>query len=66
MDANSRQAEKLSTLVRLPGIVINASQLSSRATQLHIQCKSCRTVKTVKVSGAMGGEKAALPRRCDA
>jgi DNA replication licensing factor MCM5 len=60
------QADKLTTLVRLPGIVINASQLSSRATELHLQCKSCRSVRVNKVSGAMGGEKAALPRRCDA
>jgi DNA replication licensing factor MCM5 len=60
------QANTLTTLVRLPGIVINASQLSSRATQLHLQCKGCRTVKTVKVPSTLGGEKAALPRRCDA
>ncbi|RSH93859.1 minichromosome maintenance protein 5 [Saitozyma podzolica] len=59
-------ANTLTTLVRLPGIVINASQLSSRATQLHLQCKGCRTVKTVKVPSTLGGEKAALPRRCDA
>ncbi|KAL1410983.1 minichromosome maintenance protein 5 [Vanrija albida] len=59
-------ADTLTTLVRLPGIVINASQLSARATELHLQCKSCRTVKVVKVPGGMGGERAALPRRCDA
>ncbi|ODN83451.1 hypothetical protein L202_01589 [Cryptococcus amylolentus CBS 6039] len=59
-------ANTLTTLVRLPGIVINASQLSSRATELALQCKSCRTVKHVKVSGAIGGERSALPRRCDA
>ncbi|ORY29998.1 MCM2/3/5 family-domain-containing protein [Naematelia encephala] len=59
-------ANTLTTLVRLPGIVINASQLSSRATELHLQCKGCRSVKTVKVPSTLGGEKAALPRRCDA
>lgn len=59
-------ANTLTTLVRLPGIVINASQLSSRATALHLQCKGCRSVKTVKVSSAIGGERAALPRKCDA
>ncbi|ODN98304.1 minichromosome maintenance protein 5 (cell division control protein 46) [Cryptococcus wingfieldii CBS 7118] len=59
-------ANTLTTLVRLPGIVINASQLSSRATELALQCKSCRSVKHVKVSGAIGGERSALPRRCDA
>lgn len=60
------QANTLTTLVRLPGIVINASQLSSRATELALQCKGCRSVKHVKVPGAIGGERAALPRRCDA
>ncbi|AAW41973.1 ATP dependent DNA helicase, putative [Cryptococcus deneoformans JEC21] len=59
-------ANTLTTLVRLPGIVINASQLTSRATELALQCKGCRSVKHVKVSGAIGGERAALPRRCDA
>ncbi|WWD01094.1 hypothetical protein V866_008032 [Kwoniella sp. B9012] len=59
-------ANTLTTLVRLPGIVINASQLSSRATELHLQCKGCRSVKTVKVPSTLGGERAALPRRCDA
>ncbi|WVQ78482.1 hypothetical protein IAT38_000568 [Cryptococcus sp. DSM 104549] len=59
-------ASTLTTLVRLPGIVINASQLSSRATELALQCKGCRTVKHVKVPSAIGGERAALPRRCDA
>lgn len=60
------QANTLTTLVRLPGIVINASQLSSRATELHLQCKGCRSVKNVKVPHGLGGERAALPRRCDA
>lgn len=59
-------ADTLTKLVRLPGIVINASQLSSRATELHLQCKACRTVKLVKVGGSLGAEKAALPRRCEA
>jgi DNA replication licensing factor MCM5 len=59
-------AEKLTQLVRLPGIVINASQLSSRATELQLQCKACRSVKAVKVGQSLGAEKTALPRRCDA
>ena len=59
-------ANTLTTLVRLPGIVINASQISSRATELHLQCKGCRSVKSVKVASTLGGERAALPRQCDA
>ncbi|KAK4689763.1 DNA replication licensing factor MCM5, partial [Tremellales sp. Uapishka_1] len=59
-------ADTLTTLVRLPGIVINASQLSSRATELHLLCKGCRSTKIVKVAGGMGGDRAGLPRKCDA
>ncbi|KAJ9095239.1 hypothetical protein QFC21_005605 [Naganishia friedmannii] len=58
-------ANTLSKLVRLPGIVINASQLSSRASSLCIQCKGCRTTKNIKQPGGMGGENKGLPRRCD-
>ncbi|BEI81572.1 hypothetical protein CcaverHIS002_0207320 [Cutaneotrichosporon cavernicola] len=43
-----------------------AQLLSSRATELHLQCKACRSVKAVKVGQNLGSEKTALPRRCDA
>ena len=59
------QANTLSKLVRLPGIVINASQLSSRASSLCIQCKGCRNTKTIKQVAGMGNEGKGLPRRCD-
>ncbi|GHJ89483.1 hypothetical protein NliqN6_5885 [Naganishia liquefaciens] len=58
-------ANTLSKLVRLPGIVINASQLSSRASSLCIQCKGCRNTKTIKQVAGMGNEGKGLPRRCD-
>lgn len=59
------QANTLTKLVRLPGIVINASSLSSRATVLKIQCKGCRSVKTTNQPAGMGGEGKGLPRKCD-
>lgn len=59
-------ADTLTKLVRLPGIVINASALSSRATMLYLQCKGCRSTKVVHQAGGMGGDGKSLPRRCDA
>lgn len=57
-----RQATNISRLVRLPGIVISASVLSSRAIRLHLTCKSCRHVTTQEVQGGFSGFQ--LPRKC--
>lgn len=56
------QANYISKLVRLPGIVISASVLTSRASRLHITCKACRHVATINVVGGFTGFT--LPRRC--
>ncbi|TVY78204.1 DNA replication licensing factor mcm5 [Lachnellula suecica] len=53
----------ISRLVRVPGIVIGASVLSSKATALHIQCRNCRQTKTLPVAGGFAG--VSLPRICD-
>ncbi|PBP23425.1 DNA replication licensing factor mcm5 [Diplocarpon rosae] len=53
----------ISRLVRVPGIVIGASVLSSKATALHIQCRNCRQTKILPVSGGFTG--VSLPRYCD-
>lgn len=62
-------ADTMNKLVRIPGIVISASVLSSRATKLHLQCRACRSVTTVHPSGGMGGvgggSDRGLPRVCD-
>ncbi|CAO3581630.1 unnamed protein product [Absidia cylindrospora] len=50
-------------LVRIPGIVIGASTLSSRATYVNIMCRSCRHTKIVPVNGGFSG--ITLPRVCD-
>ncbi|GAA5988370.1 hypothetical protein JCM5350_004420 [Sporobolomyces pararoseus] len=55
-------ASSISNLVRLPGIVISASVLSSRAVRLHLNCKSCRHVTTMEVQGGFSGFQ--LPRKC--
>ncbi|GAA5990009.1 hypothetical protein JCM11641_000583 [Rhodosporidiobolus odoratus] len=55
-------ATNISRLVRLPGIVISASVLSSRAIRLHLTCKSCRHVTTMEVQGGFSGFQ--LPRKC--
>ena len=56
-------------LIRTPGIIIQTSTLSSRAVKLRIQCRQCRSTRTVYpssgLSGLGGGEKG-LPRVCDA
>ncbi|EPE33762.1 Nucleic acid-binding protein [Glarea lozoyensis ATCC 20868] len=56
-------ALKISRLVRVPGIVIGASVLSSKATALHIQCRNCRQTKILPVAGGFSG--VSLPRICD-
>ncbi|CZR56815.1 probable cell division control protein nda4 [Phialocephala subalpina] len=53
----------ISRLVRVPGIVIGASVLSSKATALHIQCRNCHQTKTLPVAGGFAG--VSLPRMCD-
>ncbi|SCZ89828.1 BZ3500_MvSof-1268-A1-R1_Chr9g10610 [Microbotryum saponariae] len=55
-------ASSISRLVRLPGIVISASVLSSRAIRLHLTCKSCRHVAHMEVQGGFTGFQ--LPRVC--
>ncbi|GAA5913817.1 MCM DNA helicase complex subunit MCM5 [Sporobolomyces salmoneus] len=55
-------ASSISNLVRIPGIVISASVLSSRAVGLHLNCKSCRHVTEMEVQGGFSGFQ--LPRKC--
>ncbi|KAG1716329.1 hypothetical protein ID866_813 [Astraeus odoratus] len=63
-------ADAMNKLVRIPGIVISASVLSSRATKLHLQCRACRSTKIIYPPGGLGGlgsgSDRGLPRVCDA
>ncbi|KAF8482146.1 MCM-domain-containing protein [Russula ochroleuca] len=63
-------ADTMNKLIRIPGIVISASVLSSRATKLHLQCRACRSIKVIYPAGGLGGlgggAERGLPRMCDA
>lgn len=55
-------ATNVSHLVRIPGIVIGASTLSSKATAVHIQCRSCQHETNLAVTSGFSG--ITLPRTC--
>jgi DNA replication licensing factor MCM5 len=52
----------ISRLVKVPGIVISASVLSSKSTLVYIQCKNCSHVQELPVTGGFTG--ITLPRYC--
>ncbi|KAF5696114.1 DNA replication licensing factor mcm5, partial [Fusarium mundagurra] len=52
----------IARLVRVPGIVIGASVMSSKATELHIQCQNCGHTKAIPILGGFTG--VTLPRQC--
>lgn len=56
-------ADKIAELVRVPGIVIGASTLASRATSLSLMCRNCKSTKIMTLHGGFGGFN--LPRSCD-
>lgn len=53
---------KISRLVRVPGIVIGASVMSSKATELRLECRNCHFIQHLGVDGGFTG--VTLPRRC--
>lgn len=55
-------AMAISRLVRVPGIVIGASVMSSKASSLHVQCRSCNHALDIPVLG--GFSSVSLPRVC--
>ncbi len=63
-DTSIRNLDSLtiSRLVRVPGIVIGASVMSSKATRVALQCRSCQHEQQVHVLGGFAG--VTLPRRC--
>ncbi|KAJ2902918.1 dna replication licensing factor mcm5 [Zalerion maritima] len=52
----------IARLVRVPGIVIGASVMSSKATELQIKCQNCDHTSRAPVSGGFAG--VTLPRVC--
>ncbi|KAK2602193.1 hypothetical protein N8I77_008744 [Diaporthe amygdali] len=63
-DVSIRNLDSLtiSRLVRVPGIVIGASVMSSKATELHLSCRNCGYVQQIIIDGGFSG--VTLPRRC--
>lgn len=64
-DVSIRNLDSLtiSRLVRVPGIVIGASVMSSKATELRLQCRNCSSIKNIGIDGGFSG--VTLPRRCE-
>lgn len=52
----------IARLVRVPGIVIGASVMSSKAIELQIQCRNCTYQESISVLGGFTG--VVLPRQC--
>ncbi|KAJ1978641.1 minichromosome maintenance protein 5 [Dimargaris xerosporica] len=59
----SLDSSAISKLVRIAGIVIAASSLSSKATHVHLMCRFCRGTRVLPVSGGLSGLN--LPRTCN-
>ena len=57
------QSEHMARLVKVPGIVIQASGVKAKATKITIQCRSCRNFQS-GISINPGLEGYSLPRRC--
>lgn len=52
----------ISKIVRIPGIIIGASTLSSKATQLSIKCRECGDTRQIAIPAGFAG--LSLPRTC--
>jgi len=57
-------SDDVSKLVKLPGIVVAASGIKSKATKISIQCRSCRTVLP-NIEVRPGFEGYQMPRKCN-
>ncbi|KAJ1929399.1 minichromosome maintenance protein 5 [Tieghemiomyces parasiticus] len=62
-NVRSLDSTTISKLVRIAGIVIAASALSSKATHVHLMCRFCRGTRVLPVSGGFAGLN--LPRTCN-
>jgi len=57
------QPDIVSKLVKVPGIIVSASGIRSKATKIAIQCRSCK-VTQVNIPIKPGLEGYTLPRKC--
>ena len=57
-------SDQVSKLVKIPGIVVAASGIKSKATKISLQCRSCRAViPNIEVKPGLEGY--AMPRKCN-
>lgn len=53
----------MSKMVKVPGIVVSATSVRSKATKLTLQCRSCKTsIPNIEIKP--GFEGYSLPRKC--
>lgn len=59
-------SEHVSKIVRVSGIIISSSVLSSRATFLTLMCRNCRHMTSLKLNNfnSLNGNSVSLPRSC--
>lgn len=59
-------SEHVSKMVRISGIIISASVLSSRATFLSLMCRNCRHTTTLRINSfnSISGNSVSLPHSC--
>jgi len=56
-------SKNMNQLVCVPGIVISASRVMTKATRMTIQCSNCRACKQIVCNPGMGN--AMIPRQCE-
>ncbi|EDO48453.1 predicted protein [Nematostella vectensis] len=57
------RSEHMAALVKIPGIIISASSIRSKATNITIQCRSCQnTISSIPLKPGLEGY--AMPRKC--
>ncbi|KAG9062821.1 minichromosome maintenance protein 5 [Linnemannia hyalina] len=56
-------ANSISKLVRISGIIIAASPLTSKATSLTLRCKTCQKTRKLPIQAGFSGIN--MPRTCD-
>lgn len=55
-------SQYISKLVKVPGIIINASTVRAKATKLHIECSKCNDSREIALKAGFSGQT--LPRTC--
>ena len=62
----SLDSDHVSKIVRITGIIISSSVLTSRATQLSLMCRSCKHMTTLKLNNFqnLNNNNVQLPREC--